>query len=650
MTELAAKTLGYDEKSRIVPVLASTGDTKFVSDVFGRICLLRSEVSENPREQNKTPWDIIRQLENLYRVMSPDIAISGLLASLSPTFDQVQYMVTLELFGHIGHEGFPDNIPDDLRKKLRKYLIGGLSFTLLQEDYDGHLKMSLAMALGRVEDLEDVTILHQLIRADIERMRQGRAAKLKGERSARAEGASMHCTNWHVHALELLDSGHAEAILLELLNELEYEGEAASALLRLATILSPWKDFDTKRTDYRRVWEARAGNGPAGFDEDRRSRYASVIKDRISRIITERSRSDKPESFTGRVKGLSRTLALLDGRSSAEFILDNLALPQQWDESTRVNALEALLFSGAALPAEKVLEVLNPVIEHALTTPNNRDQAEYLLTQCLCLLPFADPSSQGIACLRKIDPMKRMWGYEFHGLIAALGYSRSNEALGFLIEMAKGEEKRLQGVTAEWIAAVGNIGTQEAIRTLLSFVDPDMEQHNFKLQFDYFSHEKLPSKLADIARADPSIKDRLLLLCARTLPNHMRFLLADCVTRLGARDGVLAGLDLIQDDLSPSIPPDLIKNLEAIFVARQPYENSADTYTLEPQSANDIRSRLFEMAVNDEGRKQSAWSILMQIESWRLEYGRPINEPRHPNIESGIPWPPNDPAHSTAPP
>lgn len=640
--KIGNQDLEYSEKSRIVSVLASTADTKLVSDVFGRMCQLKVEISQNPREQNKTRWATFRQLEDLYRAMSPDVAMSGLLTSLSPTFDQFQYIVTLELFGRIGHEGLEDNIPEHLRKQLRKYVVGGLSFTLSQEDYNGHLKMSLAMALGRVGEPEDTRVLYQLIQADIERVRQGRAARSKGERSPGAEGAVMSCTNWHVHALASLDSSQAEPILLELLNEPEYEGEAASALLRLATIVSPWKDFEIKRTDYRRVWEARTGKGLAGFDEDRRVRYASTIKDRIAGIVAERSKTDKPESYTGRVKGLSRTLALLDGRNSAEFILQNLALPNQWDEWTRVDALEALLFSGAVLPAEKVLEVLNPVIDHALTVPYNRDQADYLLTRCLCLLPFLDPSSVGIARLRKIDPMKRMWGHQFQGLMAALGYSRSNGALGFLIEMAKGEEKRLQGVTTEWIAAVKEIGTQEAIRVLLSFVDPDIEQHNFKLQFDYISQEKLASNVAEIARVDPSIKDRLLLLCTRTLPNDLRFLLADCVTRLGSREGVLAGLNLIQDDANPSIPPNLIRNLEQIFVARRPYEDSEYTYTLEPQSANDIRSRLFEMAMSDERRKQSAWSILMQIETWRLEYGRPISEPRHPNMESGIAWPPGD--------
>jgi hypothetical protein len=642
--KISNQGLEYNDKSRIISVLAPTADAGFVGNVFVHMCQLNSEISSNPREQNQTRWAILRQLEELYRTMPPDIAISGLLSSLVDTFDQFQYLTTVELFGRIGAENFDirDKIPDDLRQQLRKYLVEGLSFTLSEDDYNGHLKMSLAMALARVGESADIDILHSLIQADIGRLRRGRKARIKGEHGPCAEGAGMGCSNWHIYAVASFDPGCAESILLQLLNEPEYEGEVALALLRLATIKSPWKDFNSKRTDYRRVWEARAGQELVGFAEDRRLRYALAIKDRIIKIAAERSQSDKPESFTGRLKGLSGTLARLDGRNSAEFIIEKLALPQQWDQSIRADTLEALLFSGAPLPAKRVLEVLNPVIEHAPTVPYNRDQADYLLSRCLCLLPFTEPPSQGIARIREIEPIKRMWGYEFQGLVAALGYSRCNEALGLLIDMAKSEEKRLEGITGDWIDAVANIGTPEAIRTILSFIDPDIEQHSLRLTFDYFHQERLASKIANIAGDDSSVRDRLLLLCTRKLPPQKRLLLADCVTRLGTRDGLLAGLDLIHDDATPSIPPALIRNLEAVFVERHAYGSSENTYTLEPQSANDIRSRLFDMAVSDESRKHSAWSILAQIESWRIEYGRPTAEPRHPNIDSGIPWPPTN--------
>ena len=642
--KISNQDLEYNDKSRIISVLAPTSNADFAGTVFRHMCRLNSEILTNPREQNQTRWAILRQLKELYRTMPPDIAVSGLLSSLVDTFDQFQYFTTVEMFGRIGGENFDirEKISDNVREKLRKYLVEGLSFTLSEHDYNGHLKMSLAMALARVGESSDMDILHSLIQADIDRLRRGREARIKGECSPRADGAGMGCSNWLVHAVEWLDPGRAESILFQLLNEPEYEGEVALALLRLATIVSPSKDFNSKRTDYRRVREARAGQELVGFAEDRRLRYTLAIKDRIIEISAERSQSDKPESFTGRLKGLSGTLARLDGRNSAEFIIEKLALPQQWDQWIKVDTLEALLFSGAGLPANRVLEVLNPVIEHAMTVQYNRQQADDLLSRCLCLLPFVEPPSQGIARIREIEPIKRMWGYEFQGLVAALGYSRCHEALGLLLDMAKSEEKRLETITGDWIDAVANIGTPEAIRTILSFIDPDIEQHNLRLTFDHFHQERLASKIAIIAGDDSSVRDRLLLLCTRKLPPQKRLLLADCVTRLGTRDGILAGLGLIHDDATPSIPPALIKNLEAVFVERRPHGSSENTYTLEPQSANDIRSRLFEMAVNDESRKHSAWSILTRIESWRIEYGRPTNEPRHPNIDSGIPWPPTN--------
>ncbi len=642
--KMSNQDLEYNDKSRIVSVLAPTADAGFAGDVFVRMCQLNSEISRNPREQNQTRWAIFRQLEELYRTMPPDMAVSGLLSSLVDTFDQFQYRTTIELFGHSSGESFDirEKIPDNLRQKLRKYLVDGLSFTLSEDDYNGDLKKSLAMALARVGESSDMDILHSLIQADIGRLRRGLEARIKGEHGPRADGARMGCSNWLVRAVEWLDPGRAESILLQLLNEPEYEREVALALLRLATIVSPSKDFNSKRTDYRRVWEARAGQELIGFAEGRRLRYTLAIKDRIIEVAAGRSQSDTPESFTGRLKGLSGTLARLDGRNSAEFIIEKLALPQPWDQWIRVDTLEALLFSGARLPAKRVLEVLNPVIEHAMTVHYNRQQADDLLSRCLCLLPFVEPPSQGIARIREIEPIKRMWGYEFQGLVTALGYSRCHEALGLLIDMAKSEEKRLETITGDWIDAVGNIGTPEAIRTILSFIDPEIEQHSLGLTFDYFHQERLASKIVNIAGDDSSVRDRLLLLCTKKLPPQMRLLLADCVTRLGTRDGILAGLDLIHDDATPSIPPALIRNLEAVFVERRPYGSSENTYTLEPQSANDIRSRLFDMAVSDKSRKHSAWSILAQIESWRIEYGRPTTEPRHPNVDSGIPWPPTN--------
>jgi hypothetical protein len=45
------------------------------------------------------------------------------------------------------------------------------------------------------------------------------------------------------------------------------------------------------------------------------------------------------------------------------------------------------------------------------------------------------------------------------------------------------------------------------------------------------------------------------------------------------------------------------------------------------------------MTSKDVRRKRTAVRLLAQIEEWRLQYGRPTGEPRHPALDSGIAWP-----------
>jgi hypothetical protein len=200
----------------------------------------------------------------------------------------------------------------------------------------------------------------------------------------------------------------------------------------------------------------------------------------------------------------------------------------------------------------------------------------------------------------------------------------------------------MEGIVGDWIDALATLGTTESKRALLSFVDPDIENLRITLKFNYYFQERVASRIADLARVEPTIRDRLYQLCTMDLEPQMRFLLADSITQIGIRDGLLASLSLMHDHASTPVLPALIKNLKSVFVESRPFGNSGSTYTLAPRSANEIRSRLFAMALSDDTRKHSAWRILEEIESWRLEYGRPSSEPRHPDIDSGIPWPPTN--------
>ncbi len=111
---------------------------------------------------------------------------------------------------------------------------------------------------------------------------------------------------------------------------------------------------------------------------------------------------------------------------------------------------------------------------------------------------------------------------------------------------------------------------------------------------------------------------------------------------LGTPESLVANINLIDDAKPSSIPQGLWDQLESAFVERQPYAQNPNVFTLHARASNELRARLLRMALEDRKRRKSAFFLLGKIEVWRLEYGRPMDEPRHPNLASGESWPPKE--------
>jgi HEAT repeat protein len=626
---------------REIGILAAFADSSLAEIIFSKLFAIRRSFSHPRDPANQTKWTITRQLEDLLRTLPPNIAVAGLSNLFVRDFDAIEFTVVIHAFSTVGRDE-PDLrslLLDDLRQSLRRYLKNGLNFVLSQDDFSGEMKANLASALARVGKPEDMPDLAQLIKADIERARKGRAAWVRGKQSELANGGMMSYANWHVQALTSLDSESAETVLLDVLNEQEYEREAALALVRLARIRKTEEPFSFKPKDYSVVWEARAGRRSNEFDEERRQRYAVAIRQRINTLLDERARSAQTTTYDGRLKGLTKILATLDSHDSAELILHIMALPGKWDGWGRVDALSSLLFSGVQLPTKATLNVLNPTIEHTVAEGLWNDQNRSLLTNCLCLLPFLDDPSIGFARLRQVISETKFPVHELRDILNAVGGSRCDEALIFLHEIAGSLGDKLKHIRKEWIKAIAALGSPESKHLLLSFVDTEANEFPSEARLDDHESDLLASFIADMALAEGEIKQHILRLCDTQLSSTKRLLLCKVIAQLGTFDAVAAGLSLIDDGGNPSIPYDLYKAIKAVFIEERPY-GKGGYFTLVPRGSNEIKAKLFEMGLRDDHRKQSAFALLGQIEVWRLEHGRPITERRHPAFDSGEKWPP----------
>lgn len=636
LEKLENEDVGHSQLSRSVKLLAQRSDIGIAARLFRKICALEIKMAQTRDAELASA--IRRQLSDFFRAMPANIAVAGFAEIFERDIDDsLELRVVADLVGNVGREDteLRTTLDSALRQRLRAYLKKGVTVVLHDSDFSGALKADLATALGEVGDPDDMGDLKEIIRADIERVRGGRAARPRGETSPMAAGAFMSYSNWHVKAVVRLDPTAADSLLLELLNEPEYEHQAALTLLQLARIRPTAEASFGRNKDFGDIWLARDGKLACTFDDERRARYSAAIKAQITRLLETRSTNGQAASHDRRAKDLAVVLAELDGRSSSDLVLHAASLPGDFDAWVRTDALEKLLFSGAQLPALATLQIIDSVLAQMRTHDHN-DQHRFLLRRILCLLPFLDPPSNGLAKLRQMIAAFRLRGYELSETVAAVAQCRFSEALYFIRELLADAQIRDDQLWQASIDALATLDTAESRQLLLGFVDPSAPA--LSADDRTWRGDGPERQIGALACKNESIRERLLELCSEQLPARRRDLLANVMAQLDSTEATLAGLNLIDDQATPPVPRGTWRQLEHTFVEHRP-EGNPYTFTLIARSSNPIRTRLFEFAASDGSRRKAAFELLGQVELWRLEYGRPVTEPRHPALASGTPWP-----------
>jgi hypothetical protein len=301
--------------------------------------------------------------------------------------------------------------------------------------------------------------------------------------------------------------------------------------------------------------------------------------------------------------------------------------------------VQSLIFAGVRMTLPEMMNVLGPAIEQARRDLGNSDQNRWLMDRCLSVLPFVDPPEEGIAKIKEIlAGLRFFYPHDSRGVVAALGASRCADAMDLLLQLAKPDGSAVAQIGDEWIRAVAQLGGKRSNEVLLSFVNPDQKLFTKEFVPDYQHGNVLARLLADRAEHDSEFKAEFFRLASGELPQTKRMLLAKTFSFFQREDDLVAGLCVLRDDES-ALPFELLQSIENAFLERRPYGPDGGAYTLAPRGSNALRKRLLEMAQTDPLRKRSAFALLGQIEVWRLEHGRPMDEPRHPAIESGAYWP-----------
>lgn len=616
----------------MISIIAARADTKLTARVFMKVRELWRAVNAEPGKGHELKWQILRQLETVFRHLPHDVVAAGILSSVA-SCDPIDIKVATGLLSRVARsEMEPLRIANDnLSARLRAYLKSSVDVVLRQDDFNGEEKANLASSIAQVGKPEDMADLVRLIRADIERVRRGRAARAAGDRGPLGNGGTMGYAGWHIAAIRLLDSAGAELVLIDLLPEPEYRSEAAAAMARDFVPNSERSFGQTFRYDL--MWAAREGRTPAQGDDQQRTRFAAALGAEIKRL-REQNFNGKPAEG---LKELARALAAIDGRGSAPAVLDAIAMPGQWDQYTCRDTAERLLMAGVVLPVSTTFALVDSVVER--TDKWMQDSDRSLLIRILALCPFVDDPAAGIAKMRDVLGKRRLRGYELRELVTALGESRSDAAADLLCQFAS-DAPTFEQCEDDFINAFAALDMPRAREMLLGFVDPDIL--GIALSRHHHREDLLIGRLAELAQRRPEVAAQLQNLCKRDLPELNRHMLSKVMGWLGTPEAFAANLNLIDDAKPSPVPRGVWEQLESAFIERRPYGQSPNVFTEHARASNELRVRLFRMARGDEKRRKSACMLLGQIEKWRLEHGRPTGESRHPDLASGQSWPPEE--------
>ncbi len=636
LERFTSELLDANEQRRVLSILAATADEGLVARVFERACEIHRELMIGP-SRDMAKWNFFRQQQDLLQAIAPKTILDALSPKLERDPELTELGLLTDVFGRLSpsHTDTRTTLPDEARRKLHAYLKRAVERAADPNGMRAGVRAHLAVLLAQMGGPSDIPDLRRLIRADSIRYREMRAARLKGDHS----GDNVGYVIPYMGSVMAADPEHGDEVLLEMLSEEQYERFVAEELVRRAKKTQAQPTLGIRPPAFEKVWAAREGKETAEYVEERRNRYSDALRALVEKILEERAAATDKRPAEYRLKPIGASLAALDARRSAKLILEVMAFPAGYDAYSRVDAVQSLIFAGVRMTLAEMMNVLGPAIEQARRDLGNSDQNRWLLDRCLSVLPFVDPPEEGIAKIKEIlAGVRFFYPHDSRGVVAALGASRCADAMDLLLELAKPDGSAVAQIGEEWIRAVAQLGGKRSDEVLLSFVSPDQKLFTKEFVPDYQRGNVLAGLLADRAEHDSEFKAELFRLASGELPPTKRMLLAKAFSFFQRENDLVAGLCVLRDDTS-EVPFELLRSIENAFLERRPYGTESNVYTVAPRGSNALRKRLLEIAQTDPLRKRSAFALLGQIEVWRFEHGRPMDEPRHPAIESGVYWP-----------
>jgi hypothetical protein len=503
------------------------------------------------------------------------------------------------------------------RTALRTSIGAWITTLLAAPNTVRHASSEVARAAERLADASLAEPLRLLLERDLTDYAAARAGYSRGPMPP---DAFTGYSRLYARAFAAMHDAPAVAVLTRNLSDLRWGIDAAGALYEIWSvehapkerrIFGSWTDF-SQHLSHRA--ERSTGTLPT-------SEFAEAIF-AIVRTLGDAAKSDAEQQHA---LALAVTgLALPHGTKQRE--IDALfALPQPITH--KHGLLVAAARAGEVIPATLLMDGLRNLLEAAQTQTWRLDENRGELMGWIDLFPFSDDPTKVHEALALL-PDQRRQPHALRRLLETLPQSPAGSALATLERLAADNPAFLQEF--EWMNALIKLDTEAAALVVL-----DQLCAGAIPVHDVF---RLSGALTGWARKYPAVRSAMIARY-RTLPaGNISSVLEMAMGDLTDEEVFMALFDGHVD--APHPIHGVAMAIRNLAIGRKPSDEWAGAFEEFGLPLTGLRARLFRMLPANDARAQLAKPCLIAIEEHRDDRGRVSNEPRHPDIATGLAWPP----------
>ena len=510
---------------------------------------------------------------------------------------------------------------DEEHRALLRSVVGDWIEALLQSPVQvRYFSAEVARAAGRLADPALAEPLRRLLERDLRDLsaeRDARRAKPLGA-PAGPRSALVIYTSSHTRAFVAMRS---EQVLKRDLADLQWGIEAAGALYEIWS-----RDQPPNRGHKLGGWGDFSRHVPMRAERSKGTPASSNSAEAIFAVVRLLGKADKTGEEQRHAIALAVSGLGMPHGSKRNDVDMLLALPQAIEVKQRL--LRAAAMVGEIIPAALLMEGLHSLIDAAASQPWRLDQNRGELMSWIDLFPFSDKPAKVHDALAS-PPDQHRHPHALHRLLDVLPSGPPEAAVATLQRLAS-DDPRFTGDTS-WVNALLRVDTESAVLSVLEMLFSDKIPVVIPLRWS--------QALVAWASSHPAFREALIARYGAGYSGVARPALQMALAELGDEEAfwVLFEGQVTGGD-TPSVSEiwNMVRKLA--FEHRPPTREGWFDEIGRPLT--NLRARLFAMLPADEKRACLAKRYLMAIDEHRDEGGRVYDEPRHPDIATGRPWPP----------